>query len=251
MNDQAERLRLKEQDRRNALWKLQGLRPGEPAAAAFIAALDTVDALDVADPIGPAFTLSVKQIREQVPVTVMGEFRIIRDEDLPEPWAERFGQASVGSGRFPEGYYVRDWLNFLSLWEKEMLQLDRHRRMRHLWCHEQARWDLLKKLRGHQPGDPDAEPLLLALVELEAMDDPRFASMETMREHIHATRQPNGNMAIDDRNLPLPWNLRYAQFLGCADAKKKWWDQERWPSFLDTWHRAQIKAEAHRRGLQD
>jgi hypothetical protein len=52
---------------------------------------------------------------------------IIWERDIPQPWRERFLQASIGSTRVSDGPYVADWDNFLTEWEREMRHLQTHR----------------------------------------------------------------------------------------------------------------------------
>lgn len=125
--EQEKRLWQREKTRRRALWQLQGLRPGDPAAAEWLLMLNEVEFLERSEPIGEGCALTIEQLRKRVPVVELRGFRIVRDDDIPEPWRERFGQASTGSTRLHEGSYSRDWLRFLSLWEQEMAHLQQHR----------------------------------------------------------------------------------------------------------------------------
>ncbi|MCE0782886.1 hypothetical protein [Pseudomonas sp. NMI542_15] len=125
--EQEKRLWQREKQRRRALWQLQGLRPGDPAAAEWLVMLSEVEFLERSEPIGDGYQLTIGQLRSMVPVVDLRGFRIVRDDDIPEPWLERFGQASTGSTRLPEGSYGRDWLRFLSMWEQEMAHLQQHR----------------------------------------------------------------------------------------------------------------------------
>lgn len=125
--EQETRLWQREKARRQALWQLQGLRPGDPAAAEWLVMINEVEFLERLEPIGDGCELTIEQLRALVPIVDLREFRIVRDADIPEPWRERFGQASTGSTRLPEGSYGRDWLRFLSLWEREMAHLQQHR----------------------------------------------------------------------------------------------------------------------------
>jgi hypothetical protein len=52
---------------------------------------------------------------------------IILEQTIPQPWRERFLQASIGSTRVPDGPYAADWDNFLTEWEREMQHLQTHR----------------------------------------------------------------------------------------------------------------------------
>lgn len=86
--------------------------------------LATVLRLDREVPLGTAAHLSTEEIRDLVPVIVRdGHIPYVRDADIPEPWAKRFGIASIGSTRTLAGAYVHDWENFLSLWDEEHVRL--------------------------------------------------------------------------------------------------------------------------------
>jgi hypothetical protein len=50
---------------------------------------------------------------------------------IPQPWRERFQQASIGSTRVVEGPYATDWEKFLARWEAEMRHLEQHRAARY------------------------------------------------------------------------------------------------------------------------
>lgn len=121
------KLESREKARRRALWQLQGLKPGDPAAKEWLLVLGEVEFLDQAEPIGNGHQLTIEQLRKQVPVVELRGFSLVRDDDIPQPWRERFGQASTGSTRLKEGSYSRDWLRFLSLWGQEMAHLQQHR----------------------------------------------------------------------------------------------------------------------------
>jgi len=55
---------------------------------------------------------------------------IVREASIPQPWRERFLQASVGSTRLVDGLYAHDWEKFLSEWQAEMKRVDVHRAAR-------------------------------------------------------------------------------------------------------------------------
>lgn len=117
-------LRQRERDRRNALWNLHGLRPGDPAALPWLAVLDAIDGQDRNDPA----SMSIESLVTEVPVTQLNpRFRVVRDEDMPEPWRTRFEQASIGSTRLSEGAYAHDWMKFIRLWSLEMAHVEAHR----------------------------------------------------------------------------------------------------------------------------
>ena len=52
---------------------------------------------------------------------------IILEQTIPQPWRERFLQASIGSTRFPDGPYATNWDKFLTEWVREMQHLQNHR----------------------------------------------------------------------------------------------------------------------------
>jgi hypothetical protein len=51
---------------------------------------------------------------------------IILERDIPQPWRERFLQASIGSTRVTDRPYATDWDKFLTEWEHEMQHLPNH-----------------------------------------------------------------------------------------------------------------------------
>lgn len=122
-----ERLYFRERKRRRAVWKLKRLRPGDPAAEEFLAMLDDVEEDEQAEPIGTAIELGIEQLSKLVKIVDVRTFRIVMDDDIPQPWRERFNQASAGSTRIAEGAYGRDWLKFLHLWPEEMAHEEAHR----------------------------------------------------------------------------------------------------------------------------
>ena len=121
------KLESREKARRRALWKLQALKPGDPKAAEWVLMLNEVEFLERSEPIGDGCTLTIAQLHTLVPVIDLRGVSIVLDDNIPEPWRERFGQASMGSTRLPEGSYSHDWLRFLRLWEQEMNLLQQHR----------------------------------------------------------------------------------------------------------------------------
>lgn len=52
---------------------------------------------------------------------------IILEKTIPQPWRERFHQASIGSTRVPDGPYATDWDKFVNEWEREMQHVQNHR----------------------------------------------------------------------------------------------------------------------------
>ncbi|MEB0222894.1 hypothetical protein QN407_01770 [Pseudomonas sp. 10S4] len=121
-------LRHRETARRNALWRLAYILPGD---------LRALDALDVLDDIEQRERLDTASIEQPLSVEDALRFvptephsvgcRIVRESSIPQPWRERFLLASVGSTRVPEGPYAHDWNKFLVEWQKEMRLLEKHR----------------------------------------------------------------------------------------------------------------------------
>lgn len=117
--------------RRKALWMLADLPFGDPRA---------VDALDILDeverqgavPTSPFDTeLSIEQVFELVPSAKSRTgIAIVRDEDIPRPWRQRFLCASRGSTRLVEGAYLKDWEKFVGEWKEEMHCVRMHRHAR-------------------------------------------------------------------------------------------------------------------------
>lgn len=127
-------LRKLERTRRKALWEIAKLRPGDPKAADILTILDDLDDPEQSRPALPNDPLELDVVRSSVPMHHHHSGNdIVLERDIPEPWRERFLQASIGSTRIAAGPYARDWEKFLSEWESEM---------RHLSMHRPARRDL-------------------------------------------------------------------------------------------------------------
>lgn len=109
-------LQTRELTRRNALCSLDNPDQHEQATQDLL----RVWRADRDYPIGPAAGLTVKEIAAQVPTFVEeGAGALVRFSEIPEPWATRFQVASLGATRALDGYYARDWENFLELWPAE------------------------------------------------------------------------------------------------------------------------------------
>lgn len=125
-------IRNLERAKRKALRALASLDPGDPKASEPLATLyylntqEQSSALSTDTPIGP------KEVRNSVPVQHhRSGINIVLEHDIPQPWKERFLQASIGSTRIADGLYARDWDKFLTNWEQEMAHLLEHRTARH------------------------------------------------------------------------------------------------------------------------
>ena len=117
-----------ERTRRKALWALASLHPGDPNASELLAILDELDDQERRGRPLTAEPLELNEVRDSVSVRHQHYgIAIIFEYDIPQPWRERFLQASVGSTRVPDGPYATDWNKFLSGWEAEMRHLEAHR----------------------------------------------------------------------------------------------------------------------------
>lgn len=235
-------LRQRETARREALWQLTGIRPGDPAAAGILLVLDKVDGDDRSNPIGSGHALSVEAVLDLVPLTQVRRMTVVRDEDIPQPWSERFLQASMLSTRLAEGSYSHDWESFLSLWIKEMDFLAHHRARRELWNVEGRRWCLLERLLALEPQDPGAIPIMAELHDLQGLDDCQIPSLAVVAKAIQQ-RLSDGHLMIWDSWLPLPWNLRLAHYLGTTVTTRRAWRVEDWDGFLTAWDTATERLE--------
>ena len=121
-------LRQLEGARRRTLWALASLRPGDPTASELLAILDDLDDLERNDYSFSGKPLELIEVRNAVSVMRHNSgIDIILEQTIPQPWRERFHQASIGSTRVPDGAYATDWDKFLVEWEREMQHLQDHR----------------------------------------------------------------------------------------------------------------------------
>ncbi|PIB40335.1 hypothetical protein AOA59_27945 [Pseudomonas sp. 2822-15] len=124
-------LRQLEGARRRTLWALASLRPGDPTASDLLAILDDLDDQERNDTPCSDKPLDLIQVRNSVSVMRHNSgINIILEQTIPQPWRERFYQASVGSTRLVDGPYASGWDKFLASWEAEMRQLEQHRAAR-------------------------------------------------------------------------------------------------------------------------
>jgi len=89
--------------------------------------LDSISLEERGDPVlDPVLTL--EEIPRFVPIRRHPSGKeIVLEHEIPEPWRERFLQASIGSTRLVEGMYATDWQKFLKEWALEMQVVDTHR----------------------------------------------------------------------------------------------------------------------------
>lgn len=121
-------LRQLEGARRRTLWALASLRPGDPNASDLLAILDDLDDQERNDTLCSDKPLELVEVRNSVSVMRHNSgIDIILEQTIPQPWRERFHQASIGSTRLVDGLFAADWDKFLNEWESEMLQLQSHR----------------------------------------------------------------------------------------------------------------------------
>ena len=124
-------LRERERSRRRVLWALACLRPGDPTASDLLATLDELDDPDLNATSSTQKPLELIEVRNSVSVERHHSgIDIILEHTIPQPWRERFHQASIGSTRLVEGPYASGWDKFLASWEAEMGHLEQHRAAR-------------------------------------------------------------------------------------------------------------------------
>jgi len=123
----ADDLRTRESVRRKALWTLSHLVPGNPQAVAILNVLDDIEdqervALNQSHP-----HLDIDAVRKAVLIERHSSgINIVDEASIPQPWRERFLQASIGSTRLVDGPYAHDWDKFMTQWQAEMKHLDAH-----------------------------------------------------------------------------------------------------------------------------
>ena len=121
-------LRDLEKARRKALWALVSLDPGDSGESEPLAILDHLDNQEQNDALSTDTSLALMDVRDSVPVRHHHcGIDIVLEHDIPQPWRERFLQASIGSTRIADGLYATDWERFLDEWEREMQLLHNHR----------------------------------------------------------------------------------------------------------------------------
>lgn len=121
-------LRERERTRRRVLWALATFQPGDPSASHLLAILDNLDDQEQNDTPCSDKLLDLIEVRNSVSVMRHNSgIDIILEQTIPQPWRERFLQASIGSTRVTDGPYAADWDKFLTEWEREMQQLQNHR----------------------------------------------------------------------------------------------------------------------------
>lgn len=124
-------LRKLEHTRRRALWEVARFHPGDPKAAEALGILDDLDDQELSGTPSMGESPELNEVRNSVPVHHHHcGIDIVLERDIPQPWRERFLQASIGSTRIPDGPYATDWDKFLARWEAEIRHLELHRAAR-------------------------------------------------------------------------------------------------------------------------
>lgn len=123
----ADDLRTRESVRRKAFWTLSHLVPGDPQAAAILNVIDDIEDQERVDSNRNHPCLDIDAVRKAVLIERHSSgISIVREAGIPQPWRERFLQASIGSTRLVDGPYAHDWDKFLTQWQAEMQHLDAH-----------------------------------------------------------------------------------------------------------------------------
>lgn len=110
----------------------RSLHPGDLNASELLIILDNLDALERDSRHSTDKALEPSEVRDVVSVKRHNSgIDIVLELDIPQPWRERFLQASVGSTRLVDGFYVCNWDKFLDVCNAEMRHLEQHRAARY------------------------------------------------------------------------------------------------------------------------
>ncbi|NNA70981.1 hypothetical protein [Pseudomonas gessardii] len=121
-------LRELEAKRRKALWMLENISPGDPKGFEALSILDDLDLQERKYSPNADKALELNKLRDCVTVQHHHSgIDVILEQSIPQPWRERFVQASLGSTRLLDRPYASDWDKFLACWETEMQHLEAHR----------------------------------------------------------------------------------------------------------------------------
>lgn len=124
----ADDLRTRESVRRKALWTLSHLVPGDPQAAVILNVIDDIEDQERVDLNQRHPHLDIDAVRKSVLIERHSSgINIVDEASIPQPWRERFLQASIGSTRLIDAPYARDWEKFLAQWQVEMQHLAAHK----------------------------------------------------------------------------------------------------------------------------
>ncbi|XVJ50137.1 hypothetical protein ACDZ94_24505 (plasmid) [Pseudomonas sp. UBT] len=120
-------LREREKIRRKALWALSDLLPGDPKAIPVVSMLDEIARQDEADSV-LRDVAKLEDLRDLVVTEPRSSgLQIVRQGSIPQPWRERFLQASIGSTRVEAGPFLNDFEKFINLWAQENQRLEAYR----------------------------------------------------------------------------------------------------------------------------
>lgn len=123
----ADDLRTRESVRRKGLWTLSHLVPGDPKAAAILDILADIDDQELIAQNRNQPVFDINTVRKAVLIEHhRSGISIVHEANIPQPWRERFLQASIGSTRLVDGPYAHDWEKFLTQWQAEIQHLDAH-----------------------------------------------------------------------------------------------------------------------------
>lgn len=123
----ADDLRTRESVRRKALRTLSHLVPGNPQAVAILNVLDDIEDQERVDLNQSHPHPDIDAVRKAVLIERHSSgINIVDEAGIPQPWRERFLQASIGSTRLVDGSYAHDWDKFLTQWQAEMKHLNAH-----------------------------------------------------------------------------------------------------------------------------
>ena len=101
--------------------------PGDPQAVAILNVLDDIEDQERVDLNQRHPHLDIDAVRKAVLIERHSSgINIVDEASIPQPWRERFLQASIGSTRLVDGPYGHDWDKFLTQWQAEMKHLDAH-----------------------------------------------------------------------------------------------------------------------------
>ena len=127
-----EELQRRETARRKAFWTLASIAPGDPSAISILESLDDIELKEKQDSSTMAQALTEDELLSSVPAEPhpIG-ICIVREASIPQPWRERFLQASIGSTRVSEGLFAHDWSKFLVEWKRDIRHLEMHRAKSH------------------------------------------------------------------------------------------------------------------------
>lgn len=95
--------------------------PGDRGAVDALTILDDIDYQERSSTVSPDTPFEISEVCDAVQARHHPcGLDIVLEQTIPQPWKERFLQASIGSTRIVDGPYATDWDKFLTRWEAEM-----------------------------------------------------------------------------------------------------------------------------------